>query len=234
MSPDDRAKTYADKNRPLTLEEQRYEVELEKQRKRYDDASYKTRAGDVATWITDLESQRVNKHGAHLQHTNVTREKINLEYARKNNVNDATKIYHDELGLQLEERLRQNKLYKLKDDVAGIEHTRKWDDWVIFNFRFISFIFISYKNEFFCVKWGKPGGGAPNSDVRRRDLKGTLESPRENGSSLEQVYPGTSLPVGSSYPRQSNEQEAAALLFAKGTGKSNHKNLYDNQQPMKL
>lgn len=133
LSPDERAKLYADKNRPLTLEEQKNEMEIEKQRRRYEEASYKSRTGDLATWISDLENQRLNKiahGGAHLNHTNVTREKINLEYARKNNINESTKIYHDELGQQLEERHRQNKLYKLKEDVAGIEHAKKWDDWV--------------------------------------------------------------------------------------------------------
>lgn len=132
LSPDDRAKLYADRNRPLTLEEQRREVEVEKQRKREEEAVYKSRAGDVATWITEIENQRKknNVYGAHLLHTNVTREKINLEYARRN-VKPETRSYHDELGVQLEERHRNNKLHKLKDDVAGIEHTRKWDDWVI-------------------------------------------------------------------------------------------------------
>jgi len=40
--------------------------------------------------------------------------------------------YHDELGRQLEERNRQNKLFKLKDDVAGIEHTKQWNSMVIY------------------------------------------------------------------------------------------------------
>jgi hypothetical protein len=130
---DDRAKLYADRNRPLTLEEQKTEMEAERNRRRTEEANYKGRTGDLATWITDLENKRVNKivnFGAHLNHTNVTREKINLEYARKTNINNTTKVYHDELGAQLEERNRLNKLYKLKEDVAGIEHTKKWDDWV--------------------------------------------------------------------------------------------------------
>ena len=108
-------------------------MEAERQRKRQEEQNYKGRTGDLATWITDLENKRVNKivnQGAHLNHTQVTREKINTEFARKAQINNSTKIYHDELGAQLEERNRLNKLYKLKDDVAGIEHTRKWDDWV--------------------------------------------------------------------------------------------------------
>ncbi len=129
-SPDDRAKMYADKNRPLTLFEQKNEMELERERKKVDDLNYKSRAGDVATWITEIEKQRNNRaFGAHLPHTNVTREKINKEYARRI-VDEKTKSYHEDLGLQLEERYRSDKLHKLKDDVAGIEHTRKWDDWV--------------------------------------------------------------------------------------------------------
>jgi len=104
LSPDDRAKFYRDKNRPLTLAEQKNEIEIEKQRKKYEEAVYKSRAGDVATWITEIENQRKNNsYGAHLQHTNVTREKINLEYARKY-YNENTKSYHDELAMQLEER----------------------------------------------------------------------------------------------------------------------------------
>ncbi len=146
LSPDDRAKFHRDKNRPLTLAEQKNEIEIEKQRKKYEEAVYKSRAGDVATWITEIENQRKNNsYGAHLQHTNVTREKINLEYARKN-YNENTKNYHDELGMQLEERYRNDKLHKLKDDVAGIEHTRKWDDWVS-----KQYYFISIPNHILCV-----------------------------------------------------------------------------------
>lgn len=132
MSPDDRAKAYADRNRPLKLEDQRHDMEVEKQRRQYEESVYKSRAGDVATWITEIENQRKkhNLYGAHLPHTNVTRDKINLEYARRN-INLQARNYHDELGLQQEERHRTTKLIKLKDDVAGIEHTRKWDDWVI-------------------------------------------------------------------------------------------------------
>lgn len=131
LSPDDRAKAYADRNRPLTLEEQRRDMEIEKQRRQYEESVYKSRAGDVATWITEIENQR-NKYrmyGAHLPHTNVVRDKINAEYARRF-TNMQAKNYHEELGAQLEERQRSKMLFKLKEDVAGIEHTRKWDDWV--------------------------------------------------------------------------------------------------------
>ena len=132
MSPDDRARAYLDKNRPLTLEEQKYEMELEKERRRYDEAVYKSRAGDVATWINDLENTRAKavRQNAHLAHTNVTRDKINVEYARRANLNESTKAYHDELQSQLEEREREHKLHKLRDNIAGIEHVKRWDDWV--------------------------------------------------------------------------------------------------------
>lgn len=123
------------KTRPLTLEEQKYDMGVEKERKRHENEVYKARAGDVATWITDLESARrvhlSTNNGAHLQITNVTRDKINLESVRRSQ-NDKALIYHNELGQQMEEKNRQTKLFKLKDDVAGIEHTRKWDDWVCF------------------------------------------------------------------------------------------------------
>lgn len=146
LSPDDRAKMYADKNRPLTLEEQKVEMEQEKERRKFEEAVYKSRAGDVATWITDIEKQRkiYNTTQAHLPHTSVTREKINLESVRRYNVRDDThnpQKYHDILGQQLEERNRQNKLFKLKDDVAGIEHTKKWDDWVSFEKSFVYELF---------------------------------------------------------------------------------------------
>lgn len=106
-------------------------MEVEKQRRQYEESVYKSRAGDVATWITEIENQR-NKYrmyGAHLPHTNVVRDKINAEYARRF-TNMQAKNYHEELGAQLEERQRSKMLFKLKEDVAGIEHTRKWDDWV--------------------------------------------------------------------------------------------------------
>lgn len=85
----------------------------------------------MATWITEIEKMRnmYRQHGAHLPHTNVTRDKINQEQARRF-ANMQAKNYHDELGIQLEEKHRNKLLFKLKEDVAGIEHTRKWDDWV--------------------------------------------------------------------------------------------------------
>ena len=118
--------------RPTALEEQKYDINVERERKRVEKEVYKARAGDVATWISALENTRLTNlntiNGAHLPVTNVTRDKINLESVRRQNEN--AKLYHDELGKQLEERTRQMKLHKLKDDVAGIEHTKKWDDWV--------------------------------------------------------------------------------------------------------
>ncbi len=132
LSPDKRAEMA--RMRPATLEEQKYDMSIERERKRVENENYKARAGDVATWISALENARLtnlnNNNGAHLSVTNVTREKINLESVRRQN--DNAKTYHDELAKQLEERNRQTKLHKLKDDVAGIEHTKKWDDWVFF------------------------------------------------------------------------------------------------------
>jgi len=193
------------KTRPLTLEEQKYDMGVEKERKRHENEVYKARAGDVATWITDLESARrvhlSTNNGAHLQITNVTRDKINLESVRRSQ-NDKALIYHNELGQQMEEKNRQTKLFKLKDDVAGIEHTRKWDDW-----------------------WGKPGGGAPTNERRRRDLTEVLESPRDKAFSGL----ATSLPIGSpTFQKNSDSQ------FPKSSIKSNHINLYDNIAMMKL
>ena len=137
LNPDDRAKIYADKNRPLTLEEQKQNIEAEREKRKFDEAIYKSRAGDVATWITDIERQKKlysnDQNAAHLGVTNVTRDKINFESVRRYNVNEtnkSSKQYHDDLAKQVEELNRENKLKKLKDDVAGIEHTRKWDDWV--------------------------------------------------------------------------------------------------------
>jgi hypothetical protein len=80
MSVDERAKMI--RYRPVTLEEQKYEMNIEKERKRQENENYKSKAGDVATWITGLESARLvhlnSNNGAHLPVTNVTREKINL------------------------------------------------------------------------------------------------------------------------------------------------------------
>ena len=123
-----RYKEVAMKQQILSLEEQKQEIELEQQRRKQEEANIRGRAGDVATWIQDIEGSRWPLR-THLNHTNVTREKVNLESVRRG-FNDKTRIYHDELGLQLEEKERQNKLHKLREDVAGVEHTRKWNDWV--------------------------------------------------------------------------------------------------------
>jgi len=209
MSPSARQKFRDDNRMPVNINDQKIEMEVEAQRRKYEDQAYKARAGDVATWIQDIEGQRWPLR-THLNHTNVTRDKVNLEYARRD-VNERTKKYHDELGLQLEEKERQTKLHKLKDDVAGIEHTRKWNDW-----------------------WGKPGGGAPNPDRRRHEILEQLESPRpfwdRNGSS-QAVSNGTSLPMTTTH--LPNELLAGSVLFAKGTNKSNHKNFYEHAEKMK-
>jgi hypothetical protein len=67
-------------------------------------------------------------YGAHLPHTSVTREKVNLEVARKhaNNV----KSYHEELARQLEEKNQLEKMQKLNENIAGLEHTKKWNNLV--------------------------------------------------------------------------------------------------------
>lgn len=46
LSPDDRAKMYADRNRPLTLEEQLRDIDVERQRRQYEESVYKSRAGN--------------------------------------------------------------------------------------------------------------------------------------------------------------------------------------------
>lgn len=114
--------------RQLAIDEQKREMEFEQMRRKHSEEMHKARAGDVATWIQDIEGARWPLK-THLNHTNVTRDKVNLEHAR-HMANQRSKVYHDELGLQLEERERMNKLQKLKEDIAGIEHTRNWNDWV--------------------------------------------------------------------------------------------------------
>jgi hypothetical protein len=71
-------------------------------------------------------------------------------------------------------------------------------------------------------------------DRRRKDLKDALEPPPEywqRNKSSDTLM--NSLPVGYS-PRYYENNEKDELLFAKSTTKSNHRNLYDNMQPMKL
>jgi hypothetical protein len=135
MNEDDRAKMVMDRNRPLTLEEQKYEMEKEKQKKKQEEASYKSRSGaDVATWISYLDDQKkkiYQTYGAHLGGTNVTRDKINQEAVRRKHTENA-RTYHDELAQQIEEQKRNIQLHKLKNDVAGIEHAKRWDAWVLF------------------------------------------------------------------------------------------------------
>jgi hypothetical protein len=106
-------------------------MEIEREKRKMEEAIYKSRAGDVATWITEIENRRKlnNQYGARLLHTNVTRQKINQEQARRQK-DELAKDYHDELSIQLEEKLRQDQLIKLRENVAGIEHVKKWDDWV--------------------------------------------------------------------------------------------------------
>lgn len=206
-----RYKETAIRQQMLNLEEQKQEIELEQQRRKQEEANVRGRAGDVATWIQDIEGSRWPLR-THLNHTNVTREKVNLESVRRG-LNEKTRIYHDELGLQLEEKERQNKLHKLRDDVAGVEHTRKWNDW-----------------------WGRPGGGAPTVDRRRHETHEILESPRyswdQNMDQTSYSAPGTSLPLNNTRS-VTNQMGTGQFLFTKGTVRSNHKNFFENVQQMK-
>ena len=53
-----------------------------------------------------------------------------MEHIKRTELNQNTKLYHDELVMQQEEKNRQNKLQKLNEQVAATEHTKKWNDWV--------------------------------------------------------------------------------------------------------
>ena len=101
-------------------------MEKEKQRRESERADYKSRTGaDVASWFTYLENQKKKiqaSQGVHLATTIVTQQ--------RNFKNEAARVYHQELAQQMEERNRSNQLHKLKDDVAGIEHGKKWDQMV--------------------------------------------------------------------------------------------------------
>jgi hypothetical protein len=71
-------------------------------------------------------------------------------------------------------------------------------------------------------------------DRRRKDLKGSLEPSREYWErNISSDALMTSLPIGGS-PRVYDKNTKDELLFAKSTAKSNHRNLYDNMQPMRL
>ena len=67
--------------------------------------------------------------------------------------------------------------------------------------------------------------------LRRHDISGTLESPRQPGKD----FVPTSLPMGHSMGAgNSMGEDGADLMFTKGTLNSSHRNLYDNLQEMKL
>lgn len=71
------------------------------------------------------------REGAHLGVTSVTREKIDSENVRRYGENTQhAKSYYQALSNQEEEKNRDKKLAKLKDDVAGMEHSKKWDQMV--------------------------------------------------------------------------------------------------------
>lgn len=67
-------------------------------------------------------------------------------------------------------------------------------------------------------------GGAPNENHRRKDIMGSLDSPR-GGDMFTSM---NSLPVGPPEFRPDGE-----LMFTKGEH-SSHRNLYDYEQKMKL
>lgn len=85
------------------------------------------------------------------------------------------------------------------------------------------------------MKWGKPGGGAPNPDRRRHELNEALESPRYWEQNQSQAFknPGTSLPMDNKRIIPSGELGSGQFLFTKGTSRSNHKNFFENPVPMK-
>lgn len=207
--PDERAKHYVEKQRILPIEEQKQLMLAEQHRKRLEIENLKKPSLDVSSWISGYESHPSrnvnNTANAHLPHTSVVREKIDVEAARRyaTNPTEANK-YFNELAQQEEERNRHTKLQKLKEDVAGIEHTRKWDQ-----------------------LWGKPGAGNKNGPERRRAVIGTLESPRFGDYQKE--YGGKSLSLSDSYQTEEKNSRTGNLLYAKTIKHSNHTNLYDNE-----
>lgn len=116
------------KNRALSLEEQQREIEAEKQRRKLEEASYKSRtAGDLVTWINYLDDQKAKLANGGRLYRPVGDNKMLREEIRRV---EAMKKYHEELGAQMEEKTRNHQLDKLKEDVAGIEHAKTWDDLV--------------------------------------------------------------------------------------------------------
>lgn len=84
---------------------------------------YKSNTGCLANYIDELEKQR----------RDYVFQKSNINQVKRSEINQNAKAYHSELLLQQEERNRQKKLHKLNEQVAGLEHTKKWSDWVCYN-----------------------------------------------------------------------------------------------------
>jgi hypothetical protein len=218
INPDDRYEMFRSKAKPQTLAEQQNEMEEERQRRHWEAEELKTRPNDVASWI--IQKRRAEQ--ARLQHSNVTREKINTETARKLKIDESTKLYHDVLSEQVEDNDRRNRLNKLNDDVAGIEHTKSWDSWVTIKIKSIFYFKnVECLNFYKIKKWGRPGAGAPNSDIRRHNTQGVIQS-----DTRDQTYATSN----GSYGKQVNSGYSSGppQVLTRQIGDSNHKNLYES------
>ncbi|CAF0781133.1 unnamed protein product [Rotaria sp. Silwood1] len=177
------------------IEEQKRELELEQRRRQQEEMEHRSNAGDTAEWITQLERTRYPLK-LHLPTTEPTRE---FTGARTRYRSEESRLLHDDLVQQAEERARLQKLNRYHNSIAELQHSEAMNNW-----------------------WGKSGGGAPSFTHRRHNVNNTFENPRQKWT---RNHLGQLVMADDEVPSQVKVQ-TTDYFNPKSKQLSNHRNYY--------
>ncbi|CAF1193894.1 unnamed protein product [Rotaria sordida] len=178
------------------IDEQKRDLELEQRRRQQEDMEHRSNAGDTAEWISQLESGRYPLK-LHLPTTQTTREYIG---ARDRHRVDESRILHNDLVRQAEERYRNQQINRYQNSIAELQHTEAQNSW-----------------------WGRSGGGAPTFTNRRHNVQNTLEHSRQKWTTN---HLGQLVMADSGGPSQITYFDSD-YYYPKVKGFSSHRNQYE-------
>ncbi|CAF0966951.1 unnamed protein product [Rotaria sordida] len=177
------------------IDEQKRDLELEQKRRQQEEMEHRSNAGDTAEWITQLERSRYPLQ-LHLPTTGPTRE---FTGARTRYRSEESRVLHDDLVQQAEERARLQKLNRYHNSIAELQHSEAMNNW-----------------------WGKSGGGAPTHTKRRHNVHNSFEHPRQKWTTN---HLGQLVMADPEEPSQVKVQ-TTDYFYPKSKQLSNHRNYY--------
>ncbi|CAF1396260.1 unnamed protein product [Rotaria magnacalcarata] len=177
------------------IEDQKRELELEQRRRQQEEMEHRSNAGDTAEWISQLERSRYPLK-MHLPTTEPTRE---FAHARTRYRSDESRLLHDDLVRQAEERARIQKMNRYHNSIAELHHSEAMNNW-----------------------WGRSGGGAPSITNRRHNVHQSFEHPRQKWTTnhLGQLV------AADDEPTNQVKVQTTDFYYPKSKQLSNHRNYY--------